>query len=56
MIICVKGLKGEEYGKLLFWYQELWVALPHFVKLLEQEVEQGQVKACLNIIKTGLFS
>jgi hypothetical protein len=52
--LCVKGMKGRDYTKIMAWYKLLNANAAQLVFLLQTETEQ--VKQTLDVIKCGLFS
>jgi len=54
VLICVKGMKGADYSKVIAWYQLLFYNADLLVDLLSHETEQ--IKTTLDVIKCGLFS
>lgn len=57
VFLCVKGLTGKDYSKLVTWYQYLYNQVPMLVQLFM--IEQGNkrnILRTLNILKCGLVS
>lgn len=54
--IAVKGMKGNDYSKILSWYQNIYGYAKHIVQLIDNEKEQNAMKLTLNILKVGLYS
>lgn len=54
--IAVKGMKGNDYSKMLAWYQGIYGYAKHIVNLIENEKEHNAMKLTLNILKCGLYS
>lgn len=54
--IAVKGMKGNDYSKILAWYQNVYGFAKHVVSLIDIEKEHNAMKLTLNILKCGLYS
>lgn len=54
--IAVKGMKGNDFSKILNWYQSIYGYAKHITTLIDNEKEQNAMKLTLNILKCGLYS
>ena len=52
--MCVKGMKGKNYSKLVSWFDLVSQNVSTLVKLFQQE--PNQLKNTLDVLKSGLFS
>lgn len=55
--MCVKGMKGNDFQKLIGWYKLTIQFAPKLVELLDYE--KNDIKALaitFNVLKCGLFS
>jgi hypothetical protein len=54
--LCVKGMTGRDYSKVLTWYQNLKTLIPKFIELCQIEQSPASIQKALNVLKCGLFS
>jgi hypothetical protein len=54
--IAVKGMKGNDYTKIIAWYQTIYGFAKQLTSLIDFEKEHNALKLTLNIIKCGLYS
>ena len=52
--MCIKGLKGGEFSKIISWYKLIYNNVGQLVYLLNNELDQ--LKSTLDVLKCGLLS
>ena len=52
--MCIKGLKGRDYTKIVNWYKLIFDNITLFVDLLQ--IELDQFKNTLDVLKCGFYS
>jgi hypothetical protein len=52
--LCIKGLKGKDYTKIIGWYKLIYDNIAQLISLLILELDQ--TKHTLDVLKCGLFS
>jgi len=57
MHICIRGLKGHTYTKILTWYRMIMQHNNKLVELLELESQDPKaLNMTFRVLKSGLFS
>jgi hypothetical protein len=55
--LCVKGMTGKDYTKLINWYTFLFDRVANLVQLLQIEDDNASnVWRAMNVVKCGLYS
>jgi hypothetical protein len=57
VLMCVSGMKGQDFTKIRQWYTVILSRIETFVELCLAEPDDAKdLKLTLNIIKSGLYS
>jgi len=54
IVMCVKGMKNNDFSKILNWYKLILNNIGHLIYLLQNEIDQ--VSPSMSVLKCGLFS
>jgi hypothetical protein len=54
ILLCIKGMKNNDYSKILSWYKLIYGNIGQLVYLLHNEPEA--IRSTMDVLRCGLFS